>query len=450
VARNRILVVDDDVGACFGIRDYLESHGFELEQASSVDEAMQAIGRFQPDAVILDHHLPDGTALDVLAQIQQTDTHVPVIVLTAYGSIELAVDAIKLGAEQFLTKPVDLATLLVILRRVLETERSRRKERAHALRDARTVLDPFIGRSEAMRRLAVEAEPVARSASPILILGETGTGKGVLARWLHQHSAHPKEAFVDINCAGLTREFLETELFGHQKGAFTGAVTAKPGLFEVAHNGTLFLDEIGDMDIEVQPKLLKAIEEKRFRRLGDVRERAVDVRLIAATHRDLAALAAENKFRRDLYYRINTFRLTIPPLRERKEDIPLLARDLLARLCAERGKRVLELDEGAERAALEYRWPGNIRELRNVLERTAVLCDGDVVRRRDLSFEGELEATRVEGLDPHLTLEQLERRHIERVLREEQGHVERGAKRLGISRSSLYQKINKYHIGRIL
>ncbi len=446
MARNRILVVDDDVGVSFGIRDYLESHGFDLEQASSVEEAMQALGRFQPDAVILDHQLPDGTALDVLAQVQQTDTHVPAIVLTAHGSIELAVDAIKLGAQQFLTKPVDLATLLVILRRVLETERSRRKERAHALRDARTVLDPFIGRSEAMRRLAVEAERVASSESPMLILGETGTGKSVLARWLHEHSARAKEAFIDINCAGLTREFLETELFGHQKGAFTGAVTAKPGLFEVAHNGTLFLDEIGDMDPAVQPKLLKAIEEKRFRRLGDVRERAVDVRLIAATHCDLSALAAGNKFRRDLYYRINTFRLTIPPLRERKEDIPLLARHLLARLCAERGVRVLELDEGAERAALEYRWPGNIRELRNVLERAAVLCDGDVVRRRDLSFEGELEATRVEGSDSHLTLEQLERRHIEQALREEQGHVERGAKRLGISRSSLYQKINKYQL----
>ncbi|MGH8533941.1 MAG: sigma-54 interaction domain-containing protein, partial [Gammaproteobacteria bacterium] len=315
-----------------------------------------------------------------------------------------------------------------------------------SIRDARTALDPFAGTSAAIRLLAVEAERVASSEGPMLILGETGTGKNVLARWIHQHSARGQEAFVDINCAGLTREFLETELFGHQKGAFTGAVTTKPGLFEVAHNGTLFLDEIGDMDLEVQPKLLKAIEEKRFRRLGDVRERAVDVRLIAATHCDLSALAAGNKFRRDLYYRINTFRLTIPPLRERKEDIPLLARHLLDRLCAERGQRVLELDEGAERALLEYRWPGNIRELRNVLERAAVLCDGDVVRRRDLSFEGELEATRVEGLDSHLTLEQLERRHIEQVLREEQGHVERGAKRLGISRSSLYQKINEYQL----
>ncbi|MGH8489151.1 MAG: sigma 54-interacting transcriptional regulator, partial [Gammaproteobacteria bacterium] len=199
-------------------------------------------------------------------------------------------------------------------------------------------------------------------------------------------------------------------------------------------------------DAEVQPKLLKAIEEKRFRRLGDVRERVVNVWLIAATHRDLTVLAAQNKFRRDLYYRINIFRLTVPPLRERKEDIPLLARDLLARRCAEPGQRVLELDKGTVRALLEYRWPGNIRELHNVLERAAVLCDGELLRRRDLSFEGDLEATRVEALDSHLTLEQLERRHIEQVLREEQGHVERGAKRLGISRSSLYQKINKYQL----
>ena len=309
---NRILIVDDDVGVRFGIRDYLESHGFELDEAATCDEAMQAIDRFQPDAVILDHRLPDGTALDMLAQLQQTETHVPVVILTAYGSIELAVDAIKLGATQFLTKPVDLATLLVILCRVLETERSRRKERAYSIRDARTALNPFVGTSAAIRLLAVEAERVASSESPMLILGETGTGKSVLARWIHEHSARAKEAFVDINCAGLTRDFLETELFGHQKGAFTGAVTTKPGLFEVAHTGTLFLDEIGDMDAEVQPKLLKVIEEKRFRRLGDVRERVVNVWLIAATHRDLTALAAQNKFRRDLYYRINTFRLTVP------------------------------------------------------------------------------------------------------------------------------------------
>ena len=287
---------------------------------------------------------------------------------------------------------------------------------------------------------------MAGSESPVLILGETGTGKGVLAQWIHEHSLRADEPFIDVNCAGLSREFLETELFGHKKGAFTGAVVAKAGLFEIAHNGTLFLDEIGDVDLDVQPKLLKALEEKRFRRLGDVHERQVDVRLIAATHRDLAALAAEEKFRRDLYFRINTFRLTVPPLRQRPEDIPLLAHDLLERLCAERGRDRLMLDAGTTKALIDYTWPGNLRELRNVIERAVVLCEGRALRRRDLRFDGEFEQPRPTAEMSHLTLEELERLHIAHVLEEERGRVEDAAKRLGISRSSLYHKISKYRL----
>jgi DNA-binding NtrC family response regulator len=396
--------------------------------------------------VILDHRLPDGNALELLARLRAIEATVPVVILTAYATIELAVAAIKQGAEHFLTKPVELSALLVVLNRLFEKQRNRRKVLASQTREDRAMLNPFLGSSPAIRSLAVEAKQVAGSESPVLILGETGTGKGVLAQWIHEHSPRADEPFIDVNCAGLSREFLETELFGHQKGAFTGAVAAKAGLFEIAHNGTLFLDEIGDMDLEVQPRLLKALEEKRFRRLGDVHERQVDVRLIAATHRDLAALAAEEKFRRDLYFRINTFWLTIPPLRQRPEDIPPLTHDLLERLCAERGRDRLMLDAGTAKAFIDYAWPGNLRELRNIIERAIVLCQGQVLRRRDLRFDGEFEQSRPTAEMSHLTLEELERVHIAHVLEEERGRVEDAAKRLGISRSSLYHKIGKYRL----
>jgi DNA-binding NtrC family response regulator len=444
--RRRVLLVDDDVAIRFGVRDYLESHGYEVVEATSCKEAEAVFERAPPDAVILDHRLPDGNALELLARLRAIEATVPVVILTAYATIELAVAAIKQGAEHFLTKPVELSALLVVLNRLFEKQRNRRKVLASQTREDRATLNPFLGSSPAIRSLAVESKQVAGSESPVLILGETGTGKGVLAQWIHEHSPRADEPFIDVNCAGLSREFLETELFGHQKGAFTGAVAAKAGLFEIAHNGTLFLDEIGDMDLEVQPKLLKALEEKRFRRLGDVHERQVDVRLIAATHRDLAALVAKEKFRRDLYFRINTFRLTVPPLRQRPEDIPLLAHDLLERLCAERGRDRLMLDAGTTKALIDYAWPGNLRELRNVIERAVVLCEGRVLRRRDLRFDGEFEQPRLTAEMSHLTLEELERLHIAHVLEEERGRVEDAAKRLGISRSSLYHKISKYRL----
>jgi transcriptional regulator with GAF, ATPase, and Fis domain len=267
----------------------------------------------------------------------------------------------------------------------------------------------------------------------------------VLAQWIHNNGPRCEEAFVDLNCAGLLRELLETELFGHEKGAFTGAMASKSGLFEVAHHGTVFLDEIGDVDLQVQPKLLKVLEEQKFRRLGDVRDRQVDVRLIAATCQDLNRLMRENKFRSDLYYRISTIPLTVPALRERIDDIPALARHLLAKCAADLGRNDLELSPDAERALQGYSWPGNIRELRNVLERAALLCERRVLQVADLRFD---DAVKPETAvyNSMLTLQELERRHIELALAEENGRVDRAAKRLGIPRSSLYQKIRKFQI----
>jgi DNA-binding NtrC family response regulator len=283
-----------------------------------------------------------------------------------------------------------------------------------------------------------------------VILGETGTGKGVLARWLHRNGPRSDEAFVEINCASLSREFLESEMFGHEKGSFTGAVTAKQGLLEVAHRGVAFLDEIGDMDQQVQPRLLKVLEEKRFRRLGEVRDRQVDVQLIAATHQDLAELVRQQRFRSDLYFRISGVPLRVPALRERPEDIPLLARALIDECAAELGRRGLHLTPEAERALEAYSWPGNVRELHNVLERAALLCSSTELRPSDLHFEMAPSLTPAVPLEEEewLTLAEVEKRHIVRVLEKCGGRVPDAARSLGVPRSTLYDRLKQLGLSR--
>jgi DNA-binding NtrC family response regulator len=445
MAKEKVLIADDEVGVRFGIRDFLESKGYDVEEAESCQRTLEVFQNSRPDVAIVDYVLPDGNAIDLLPRLKEIDPTAPLIILTAYGSIDLAVQAVKEGAEHFLTKPVELQALLVILRRLLEDRRNRHRQLAGKSRQAREDIDPFLGISAAIRQLAEQARRVLATESPILIQGETGTGKGVLAKWLHDHGPRAEDALVDLNCAGLSQELLESELFGHAKGAFTGAVTSKTGLLEVAHRGTVFLDEIGDMDPQVQPKLLKVLEEKRFRRLGDVRDRHVDIRLIAATHQDLSRLVREKKFRSDLYFRISTIPLFVLPLRDRAEDIPLLVRHLLGRLAADLGRGDVRLAPDAEQALQAYPWPGNIRELRNVLERALLLSGRSVLGRQDLRFDAPL-AAELAADDAHLTLAGLERRHIELVLRAEHGRVEQAARRLGIPRSSLYQKIKQYGI----
>jgi len=448
----KILIVDDEPGIRFGVRDFLEAQGLEVEEADSLAAAERAVREARPDAVVLDHVLPDGTALDLLPRLKEAEPSLPVVVLTGHATIDLAVRAVKEGADQFLAKPVELPALLVMLQRLLESQREKRRQVAGRARQAREEIDPFTGGSPAIRGLAEQARRLAGSSSPILIEGETGSGKGVLARWLHRSGPRADEPFVDMNCAGLSREFLETELFGHEKGAFTGAVASKPGLLEVAHRGVVFLDEIGDLDPQVQPKLLKVLEEKRFRRLGEVRDRQVDVQLIAASHQDLPRLVEQGRFRGDLYFRISTIPLRVPPLRERGEDIVVLARALLEGFASDLGRRGLRLSAGAERVLCGYAWPGNVRELRNVLERAVLLSSHDVLEPEDLrfrapAFSGEAAAAAespADATDTTLTLEQLERVHIERVLRQLGGRVAEAAQRLGVPRSTLYQKVKKF------
>jgi DNA-binding NtrC family response regulator len=442
VAGKRILLIDDEPAVRFGLRDFLESHGYEVHEAENCQQGIKAFVAASPDAVVIDFKLPDGDALTLLPKLRELDPHVPLIVLTAHGSIDLAVRAIKEGAEQFLTKPIELPAFQVILQRALDAGRAHRRHLAGSVREQRAEIDPFLGTSPAIHSLAEQARKLLDAESPILIQGETGTGKGVLAAWLHRRGTRAKEAFVDLNCAGLAREFLESELFGHEKGAFTGAVARKQGLLEIAHGGTVFLDEIGDVDPQVQPKLLKVVEERRFRRLGDVRERYVDIRLIAATHADLAVLAREGRFRSDLYFRISAIPLFVPPLRERGDDVLILARSLLHRIAADLGRSVPSLEPDAERALLDYHWPGNVRELRNILERALLLGEGRPIGRDAMRFDAI--GARPAVANASLTLVDLERRHIERVLVDAGGKVAEAARRLGIPRSTLYQKLKDY------
>src|SRR5579863_4983757 len=381
--RRKVLLLDDDLDLRHAYASHLAANGFLVEEAGTVVEAIKSFEAVRPDVAILDFRLEDGTALDLLPKFKEVEPTTPVIVLTGYGSMELGVSLIKAGAEHCLAKPIESSALLLIVHKVLENSRNQQKQLANSTRRRRVVLNPFLGESVAIKRLAEAASKVANSQSPVLIQGETGTGKGVLATWLHENGPRADDPFVDLNCAGLTREFLESELFGHEKGAFTGAVNAKLGLLEVGHRGTIFLDEIGDIDPNVQPKLLKVVEEKKFRRMGDVRDRFIDIRLIAATHQDLQHLIQTKAFRGDLYFRISTVPLALPPLRERQDDIPAVAHSLLNRICSDMARPGAQLSEKAVERLRSYYWPGNIRELRNVLERALLFTDRPVLEPGD-------------------------------------------------------------------
>jgi DNA-binding NtrC family response regulator len=440
-----ILVIDDEPDIREVIRTFLETKGLRVLTAANSALAEEVCRRERPDVAILDYSLPDGNALELIPRLKAIEASIGIIILTGYGSIQLAVDAIKLGADQFLTKPIELSVLLVLIQRTLEGSRNKRKQVAERRRSRQRLIDPFLGGGKLISELSKLAHKVAPTDSGVLISGETGSGKGVLARWLHQNSPRALESFVDLNCSGLSRELLDTELFGHERGSFTGAVQNKMGLLEVAHKGAVFLDEIGDMDLQIQPRLLKVLEEKQFRRVGDIRDRSIDIRLIAATHHNLSALVRDSKFRSDLYFRISTIPLHIPALRERRDDIPVLATSILADLAADLGAGRFELSATASYALQQYSWPGNIRELRNVLERAVLLKGNAILDEQDLRFDVRLE-NEMQSREILRTLNEVEKQHIQQVLLQEGGRVESAAKSLGIPRSSLYFKLKQYHL----
>jgi DNA-binding NtrC family response regulator len=444
MTKGRILIVDADAAVRENVLNMLRMDGYEVQEAESCRAAIQSFETSRPDALVVAGRLPDGNALDLLAHVKRADAEVACVVLATYEELDLAVQAIQEGAEQFLTKPVQLPAFLLVVDRVLENQRNRRRRLRDEARGARGEIDPFLGASPAIRLLRERSERVAGANVPVLIRGETGTGKGVLAAWIHRHGSRSEECFLDLNCAGLSPEFLESELFGHEKGSFTSAVATKLGLLEVAHRGTLFLDEIGDVPLSVQPKLLKVLEEKKFRRLGDVRERQVDIRLIAASHAHLDALVAKKEFRADLYFRINTVVLEIPPLRQRPDDLAPLAELLLGQIALDLDREPMRLSPAAFEKLQAHRWPGNVRELRNALERAVLLSYGQEVEPEDFSFEP-LPSVHGPAAGDGSLLE-TEKDMIRRTLEKEGGRVSRAADSLGISRSSLYQKIRKYGI----
>ncbi|MDF1565450.1 MAG: sigma-54 dependent transcriptional regulator [Deltaproteobacteria bacterium] len=449
---SKILLLEDERVVRLALRKGLEAGGHEVHEEESVAGAIAALQDRSVDLAVIDYRLPDGTAIDVLERIEKEGLSLPVVVLTAHGSIELAVETIQKGASQFLTKPVELSALRVLVDRLLESAQRQRRDEASS-RTSRTTLDPFVGTSDAIRRVEEQARRVVEVGRPILILGETGTGKGVLARWFHEGGPRRGESFVDLNCAGFAAELLESELFGHEKGSFTGATVAKKGLFEVGNRGTVFLDELGDMDLRLQPRMLKVLEEKKQRRVGGVRDIPIDVQIIAATNQDLNELVEEKKFRSDLYFRINTLPIELPALRERAEDLPLLAEVFLQRFSQEFRSTARTLSPAALRALQAHHWPGNIRELRNVLDRALVLSTGEVIEPDVLFLPGGAgPGPRVgggpgEGADlSKMSLREVERWHIEQVLAGVDGLVEDAAEILGLSRSALYQKIKKHEI----
>jgi DNA-binding NtrC family response regulator len=446
LSRNKILVIDVDPVIRSGVCNFLVTQGHIVAEAANSHDAQVQLEKFHPDAAILDFSFPNGDALQLLQRIKSADSNIPVIVLAGQSSLELAVRATQEGAEQFLIKPVDYSALHAMLLRTLTNQRYRQQSLASKSGTKRECIDPFLGNSPAIRHLQTLAKRVLNSESPILLQGETGSGKGVLANWMHRNGPRAEEAFLDLNCAGLSRELLESELFGHAKGAFTSAVNAKQGLLEVADRGTVFLDEIGDIDLQVQPKLLKVLEDRVFRRLGDVRDKAVDIRLISATHRELLDLVQQQTFREDLYYRVNTVPLRVPPLRERTADIPMLVQHFLNRLSQDCGRGEMVADKSAMDALQQYSWPGNIRELRNVLERAVLIADHNHLTANHLQFQNSTHAGQSPMRSVTGTLKQMERAYINLVLQDEGGSIDRCARRLGIPRSSLYNKMKRFDI----
>ncbi|MGZ5466566.1 MAG: sigma 54-interacting transcriptional regulator [Thermoanaerobaculia bacterium] len=384
---SKILLVDDDSAIRMAIHDYLEVQGFDVQEAANLSELRVRLRTARPDAIVLDYMLAHETSLEIVPEIKAVHPDLPIIILTGHGSIDLAVTAIKAGADQFMTKPVQLDALHVMLERLLSSRRAVKRDTATRARIAAKTPDPFIGVSEAMQRLRRDAERVATTERPLLIQGETGAGKGVLAAWLHRSGARVEEAMVELNCAAVARELIDSELFGHERGAFTGAVTAKQGLFEVADGGTLFLDEIGDMPFDLQTRLLRVLADGQFYRVGGHNPMKSNVRVIAATHQDLEQRVKAGAFREDLFHRLNVIRLRLPALRERTEDIAPLARFFLQKSARELGVEGKRLTEAAIARLVVFDFPGNVRQLENICHWLTVMAPAQLVDAKDLPPE---------------------------------------------------------------
>ena len=445
-----VLIVDDEQSLARSAKAFLADHGYEAEVAGTGEQALDLLAALQPDVVFADVRLPGMSGLDLLKRIHAFDPVIPVVMLTAYGSIEGAVEAVKLGAFDYVKKPVDLEELKLLADRARET-RLLKQELSYYRRRATTDVgfEGLVGESRAVQAVLERARQVAAldETPPVLLTGETGTGKGLLARAIHAAGPRATKPFIEVNCTALPATLMEAELFGHERGAFTDAKESKPGLVEAAEGGFFFLDEIGDVDLAVQGKLLRVIEERAVRRVGSVRERKVDVRIMAATNRDLERAVGEERFRKDLYFRLAVIVLEVPPLRERGEDALLLTEHFLREFNAKYGKVVRDLSAAARDLLLSYPWPGNVRELSHVIERAVLWSRGPTLDVEHLSLTRPVAASdhgdAAKPVDP-ATLPQWERTLIEQALRDAGGNQTKAAQRLGISRDTLRYRLKKF------
>ncbi len=464
----RLLIVDDEEAARYGMRRALSAFGYNISEADSAEAARLLIKQQEPELMLLDVNLPGMSGLDFLRELQGTNGNAPlVIIITAHGSERMAVEAVKSGAYDYLSKPFELDDLRLVIKNAAETIQLRRENFSlrRRIEIERSQRGALIGNSEGMQRVRAMIEKVAETDATVLIRGESGTGKELVAREIHErNSTRRNGAFVAVNCAALPSELIESELFGHEKGAFTGAAARREGKFEQADGGTLFLDEIGDMSANVQAKLLRALEERRIERLGSNESIPVDVRIISATHRPLEQEIAAGNFRADLFYRLHVVTIEIPPLRERREDIPVLA-EKFVRVAAERYELPARaIAQPALRRLVEYEWPGNVRELKNTIDRAVIMAEGDELNAVDLPEEitagvekGAI-ASETEsesgGIKVPFTADfredrrEFERRYISRCLEQTNGNVTRAAEILDMHRQSLQHKLRQLGLGR--
>jgi DNA-binding NtrC family response regulator len=443
----KILIVDDEPFNLDLLEQELTDLGYSTERAGDGAQALSKIDNANPDLVLLDYRMPDMNGIEVLQAVRRSHKELPVVIITAHGSIELAVEAVKAGADDFITKPFDPEHLALVVQRCLA--RAQLQANVEFLAQELGGRNRMIaGESEAMRQVIAVAQKAAASKSTVLLLGESGTGKELFARSIHEWSERRLKPFVAVNCAGLGKELLESELFGHEKGAFTGAHQLKKGKLELAHGGTVFFDEIGDLALELQTKLLRVLQEREFERVGGTTPISVDLRIIAATNRDLEAAVKSGTFRQDLYHRLNVIALTLPPLRERKEDISALASYFLERFAAETKKNFSVIADEAREKLIAYDWPGNIRELANVIERAVVLGEGPQLTLHHLPARvlGAQPAAPLTEASYHEALNSYRRELIVRALAEAQGSRSAAAKALGMHRTHLMKLLKALQI----
>jgi len=443
----RILVVDDEPSLRDVLKLGLGRAGFSVRVAASHAEATAALAESW-DLVVTDLQLPDGDGLSILRQVKESSPETAVVVLTAHGSADTAVAAMKLGAHDYLTKPFDIDELRIRARQAIEGEKLRRENRElRAQMGARSGIQGLIGKSAAMRVVVERIRAVAGSSSTVLVVGESGTGKELVARAIHDLSPRKSRPFVAINCGAIAETLLESELFGHTKGAFTDAGQARAGVLEQAHQGTLLLDEIGEMSVNMQVKLLRVIQERRVRRVGGGQEIPIDVRIIAATHRDLMQMVREGTFREDLYYRIDVIQVALPPLRERTDDIPLLVNEFASRLSRQSGVPRRTFSPAAMAAFMRHRWLGNVRELENVVERALTLASGETVGPEDLSLASPVRDSGIPDPHPGFMLQDYLRRTeaqlVRRAMELSGDHRAEAAKLLGVSDRALKYLLSK-------